>query len=86
MIAQLFLIALGIYLLCGLVFAIPFVLVAVGKLDPHAQKGSWGFRLIIIPGVIGLWPLLLRRWLGGVNHPPEEHSAHRAQSRLRRLS
>ena len=37
MIAAVFLILLGAYLACGLVFAIPFALVGVKKIDPHAN-------------------------------------------------
>ena len=81
MIAAIILILAGIYLLCGLLFAIPFVLVGVGKIDPHAAHGSWGFRLLIMPGVTFLWPLLARRWLSGVHEPPEEKNAHRCAAR-----
>ena len=77
MIAALFLILLGTYMACGLVFAIPFVLVGVKKIDPHAAHGSWGFRLLVIPGAMAFWPLLLRRWASGVHEPPEECNAHR---------
>ena len=68
---------LGIYLLCGLLFAIPFVLVGAKQIDPHAANGTWGFRLLIIPGATFLWPLLLRRWTGGVHAAPIERNAHR---------
>ena len=77
MIAEFLLVAAGIYLLCGFVFAIPFVLAGTGKIDPHATHGSWGFRVLIIPGTVLLWPLLLRRWLRGVHEPPAENNAHR---------
>lgn len=77
MIAETLLIVTGLYLLCGLVFAILFVLVGVQKIDPHAAHGSWGFRVLIIPGTILLWPLLARRWLKGIHEPPEEKSPHR---------
>ena len=77
MIAETLLIAAGIYLLCGLVFAIPFVLMGAGKIDPHAAHGSWGFRVLIIPGTMFLWPLLARRWLKGIHEPPEENNPHR---------
>ena len=77
MIAAVFLIVLGIYLACGLVFAVAFVLFGVQKIDPHAKRGSWGFRLLIIPGSMALWPFLLQRWLGGVHEPPEPCDAHR---------
>ena len=68
---------LGLYLSSGLVFAIPFVLVGVGRVDPHAAHGSWGFRVLIIPGTMFFWPLLARRWLRGIAHPPGERNAHR---------
>jgi membrane protein implicated in regulation of membrane protease activity len=78
MIAAAFLILLAIYLACGFLFAVPFVLVGVKKIDPHAAHGSWGFRLLIFPGAMTLWPLLLRRWKNGVHAPPEEKTAHRS--------
>lgn len=71
------LILAGIYLACGFLFAIPFVLFGVKKIDPHAARGSWGFRLFIIPGTMAFWPLLLRRWLKGIHEPPEECTVHR---------
>jgi hypothetical protein len=77
MITAAFLILLAAYLGCGLVFAIPFALVGVKRIDPHAAHGSWGFRLLVIPGTMAFWPLLLRRWLGGTHEPPEECTPHR---------
>jgi len=77
MIAATFLIALGIYLACGFVFAIPFALFGAKHVDPHAAHGSWGFRLLIIPGVMAFWPLLLKRWTSGGKNPPVESTAHR---------
>lgn len=81
MIAELLFLAAGIYLLCGLFFAIPFVLVGVAKIDPHAAHGSWGFRLLIIPGTMFFWPLLARRWMTGNHEPPEERNAHRCAAK-----
>ena len=81
MIAAVFLILLGVYLAGGLMFAIPFALFGVRKIDPHAARGSWGFRLLIIPGTMAFWPLLLRRWMRGVHEPPEQCDAHRRAAR-----
>ena len=81
MIAETLLITAGIYLFCGLAFAIPFVLVGAGKIDPHAMHGSWGFRILIIPGTMFLWPLLVQRWMKGIHEPPEESNPHRQAAR-----
>ena len=67
---------LELYLIVGVVFGIPFVLRGVGRVDPVARTGTWGFRLIVLPGVIALWPMLLRRWMGG-RQPPRERNDHR---------
>jgi len=77
MIASWFLILLGIYLACGLLLAMPFVWFGVKRIDPPAAHGSWGFRLLILPGAMAFWPLLLRRWMKGVHEPPKEINAHR---------
>ena len=69
MIAAILLSLAGLYLLCGLIFAVPFVMAGVGKIDPHAAHGSWGFRLLILPGATLLWPLLAKRWMQGVHEP-----------------
>ena len=81
MTTQFLLLAVAFYLIGGFVFAIPFVCLGVGKIDPHAVHGSWGFRLLIIPGTILLWPLLAFRWLSGAQEPPEERNPHRCAVR-----
>jgi hypothetical protein len=84
MMAALFLVTLGVYLTIGLVFAVAFVSVGVKKIDSRAAHGSWGFRLLIIPGTMALWPLLLTRWISGAHEPPEEFNAHRLAAKARR--
>lgn len=51
------------YLALGLAFAVPFSLRWAGRLDPVARSGSAGFRLLILPGAMLLWPLLLLKLL-----------------------
>ena len=77
MIAATLLILSGVYLGCGFLFAVPFVCRGVQKIDPHAAHGGWGFRLLIIPGTMVFWPLLLQRWFKGIKAPPGECTAHR---------
>lgn len=51
------------YLCAGFLFAVVFVLKGVTKIDEGAIGSGWGFRLIIIPGTIVFWPLLLKKWI-----------------------
>lgn len=70
----------GAYLVIGLLFAVPFVLRGVNRIDEVARDSGWGFRLMILPGSIALWPLLLVRWLRR-SQPAEERNAHRLAAR-----
>lgn len=78
--ANLIALALGVYVAAGVLFGVPFVLFGVSRIDPAARGGTWGFRLIVLPGVVALWPLLARRWIAGAP-PPEEATAHRRSAR-----
>jgi len=53
------------------------VIAGVQRIDQQAKGSGAGFRLIILPGVVVWWPLLLRRWLRGDGQPPVERNAHR---------
>jgi hypothetical protein len=65
------------YIALGTFFAITFVTIGVTRLDHEAQGAGLGFRLIIAPGVIALWPLLAYRWFTGVTEPPLQKDPHR---------
>lgn len=69
--------ALFLYALLGAIFAAAFVTIGVKRIDPQAKGSSLGFRLLIFPGSIAFWPLLLRRWISGKNTPPEEREPHK---------
>ena len=58
-------VVLGSYLVLGIAFALPFVLRGVASIDDSAREASWGFRILILPGVIALWPVMLIKWLHG---------------------
>jgi hypothetical protein len=73
----------GTYLGAGPAFAVVFVTTGVQRIDPVARHGTWGFRVLIVPGVMLLWPLLARRWAVGSIHPPIESNPHRRRARLR---
>ena len=67
----------GAYLAAGALFAVPFAFRLVNRMDPVAARGTWPFRLLILPGAVLLWPCLLVRLLRGVRAPPIEQTAHR---------
>ena len=66
------------YVALGILFAIPFLVRGIYRVDSQAHGATSGFRLIILPGVIALWPLLAARWVRGEGDPPEERNAHRS--------
>lgn len=55
-----------IYLAVGLIFAVAFIIKGLKMVDEGAHGSGWGFRLIIIPGIVVFWPLLLRKWIAAV--------------------
>jgi len=50
--------ALTGYVLAGVMFAVFFALRGAARLDPLARDGTWGFRLLLLPGAMMLWPVL----------------------------
>ena len=64
------------YLAIGVPLALAFVARGVARVDPAAADGTWGFRVLIFPGCIALWPLVILRWRRG-GPPPAERNAHR---------
>ena len=58
----LLLLVLG-YVMVGLVVGLLFVLRGVGRVDPASAGSPFVFRLVILPGCVGLWPVVLGMWL-----------------------
>lgn len=72
---------LTLYALAGAVFAVPFAVRGVTRVDPLGAGSPWSFRLLILPGTVVFWPLLLLRWAAGSVAPPVEANAHRRAAR-----
>ncbi len=51
-----------VYLLAGILFAVFFLVKGIEKTDSASHGSGWGFRLIIFPGTVALWPVLLIKW------------------------
>ena len=68
---------LALYAALGCFAALAFQLRGMRAVDPNTQGSTWGFRVLVTPGLIALWPLMLWAWRRG--HLPAERNAHRAQ-------
>lgn len=70
--------ALGLYAALGILFSAVFVLRGIERVDPGAHGSGWGFRLMVLPGVVALWPLLFGRWVRRSGQPSESNAHRRA--------
>ena len=61
----------GIYLLIGLLVGLAYMFGGAGKIDSAAKgKGlPLRVRLLILPGIIGLWPIMLTKLLTQTEPP-----------------
>ena len=61
--AETLVLALGVYALLGLFVGLVYMFGGAGRIDPAAKgKGlPIRVRLMILPGVMGLWPLMLTK-------------------------
>jgi hypothetical protein len=61
----------GVYLLIGLLVGLAYMFGGAGKIDPAAKgKGlPLRVRLLILPGIIGLWPMMLKKLLTQTEPP-----------------
>jgi hypothetical protein len=81
--AELVLRAARIYATLGVVVALAFQAFGLARVDP-AARGTYGFRPLLLPGLVLLWPLVLWRWAAlarGTRPPPVGRryaGAHRA--------
>ena len=55
-----------LYGACGLAFGAAFVASGVGRVDAAARGAPLAFRLVILPGVVALWPVLAWQWAGAL--------------------
>jgi hypothetical protein len=69
------------YAIAGVVFAAMFLTRGIAQVDPRVVGAPWTLRLLILPGIVALWPLFARRWATGASVPIEDN-AHRARARV----
>jgi hypothetical protein len=68
------------YVLAGAAFALMFLPRGLTRLDPRVAAAPKTLRLLLLPGVVALWPLFAWRWIAGA-HEPIEDNPHRAKAR-----
>ena len=68
------------YAVVGVAFALMFLTRGVTRLDPRVAGAPKTLRLLILPGIVALWPLFAWRWIAGA-HEPIEDNPHRAKAR-----
>lgn len=60
-IATILLTLLGVYLLIGIIFYFPFIKKGVHKIDDGVKAAPLSMKILIFPGTVALWPLLLKK-------------------------
>lgn len=63
--AELYLSVVAAWLLVGTGFAAWFLTIGAARLDPDVLKAGSLTRLLLLPGSVLLWPVLLRRVIQG---------------------
>jgi len=56
------------YLLGGVSFALLFITRLIHKVDEGSIGAPWTFRLLIFPGCVILWPVLLKKYLTAIKN------------------
>ncbi len=85
------LLALGVYLALGLVAAVALHLGGLRRVDPATEVAGLGFRLLITPGLVVLWPMMVARWrravtdVSGGGRPADPVALRRRHLRLVRV-
>jgi hypothetical protein len=55
--------AFGAYLFVGATCAAVFVSKGLQRIDGAAKDMPWMARLLVVPGLVALWPLMLAKWI-----------------------
>jgi hypothetical protein len=53
------------YFAVGALFALAFIPFGLRRVDVVAAGGPLRFKLLIAPGVVAIWPVVLVLWLSG---------------------
>lgn len=60
--AELLVIGVGVYGAIGIVAAVALALRALPRMDPAIAASPGSVRLLLLPGLVALWPVMLAKW------------------------
>ena len=69
---QVFVDGMTVYAAIGMLFASAFVFAGIHRIDTQAEGAGVGFRLLVFPGAIAFWPMLLKWWVTGAPRTSEK--------------
>ena len=58
--------ALALYVASGILIGAAFVVFGVTRVLSEPASATVGARMLLLPGAVALWPLVLGRWLRAV--------------------
>ena len=59
---EIILFCVGAYAAAGVLCLVPFHRSLLPNLDESANGATWGFRILVSPGLVGLWPVMVWKW------------------------
>jgi hypothetical protein len=55
----------GVYAGLGLLVAVALMFGGMKRIDALAATAPWSVKLLVTPGIVALWPLMLTRLIAG---------------------
>ncbi len=82
--------AAATYVAVGAICLVPFHRFVLPQLDESANGASWGFRVLVSPGLVALWPVILAKWFAlrgghGAHGSPDAPISSRNIRRMQRV-
>jgi hypothetical protein len=70
--AQLVWLTLAAYAAVGVLVAIGLMLGGLRRVDATAAAAAWYVKVLLVPGIVALWPIMARRLMG--RRPAEDRA------------
>jgi hypothetical protein len=72
LIASTLLTLIGIYLILGLCFYVAFIAKGIARVDEAVEESPKVFFLLLLPGTVAFWPVLLIKWKRAIQYPDHD--------------